>query len=192
MKSNTLTYIIVVTTLALITAYALYNRGKSCPCCHGDSHAAHNASATQTTFAMIKPEAVAAGKAQDIIKIIKDHGFTIVTQSSEILISKEDAEKFYGVHKDRPFYNDLVAYITSGPVVMLALQKENAVQEWRDLMGATDPLKAKEGTIRNLFGTDIQHNAVHGSDSVENAQKELELFIDEKLSPKTQAQTSQE
>ena len=176
MKQNTLTYLIVVATLALITAYALYNRGKSCPCCHGDSHHAQ-----EVTFAMIKPDAVAAGKVQDIIKIIKDHGFTIATQSSEMIITKKDAEEFYAVHKDKPFFNDLVNFITSGPIVTLALKKDNAVKAWRDLMGATDPQKAQEGTIRKLFGTDIGHNAVHGSDSVENAQKELALFFDKKF-----------
>jgi nucleoside-diphosphate kinase len=174
MKQNTLTYILLATILALITAYALYNRGKSCACCHGDAHHAQ-----EVTFAMIKPDAVAAGKAPAIIQMIEDHGFKIAAQR-ELTLDKHEAEDFYGAHKERPFYNDLVTYITSGPVIALVLEKENAVQEWRNLMGATDPLKANEGTIRKLFGTDIQHNAVHGSDSVESAKYELSLFFADK------------
>ena len=130
----------------------------------------------ERTFAIIKPDAVAAGHAPAIIQLIKDNGFTIVAERNAT-VDKEAAEQFYGVHKDKPFYQDLVAYITSGPVVLLTLEKENAVQSWRTLMGATNPEKAQAGTIRKLYGTDIQHNAVHGSDSVENAHKEIAQFF---------------
>lgn len=132
----------------------------------------------ERTFAIIKPEVIAAGKAPEILGMIRDHGFTIVAQR-ETTLDKATAEQFYGVHKDKAFFPDLVTYITSGPVIVLVLEKENAVQAWRDLMGATNPEKAVEGTIRKRFGTDIQRNAVHGSDSVENAQKEIKQFFPE-------------
>lgn len=128
------------------------------------------------TFAIIKPDAVAAGNTQDIIKQIEMNGFKIVAQK-QLTIDQATAQQFYAVHKDRPFFNDLIAYITSGPSVVLVLERENAVQVWRNLMGATDPQKADPGTVRNLYGTDIQRNAVHGSDSAENAQKEIAIFF---------------
>ncbi len=137
---------------------------------------AQTATGMQRTFAIIKPDAVAAGNAEDIIKQIEMNGFKILDQK-QLIIDKETAEKFYAVHKDRPFFNDLITYITSGPATVLVLERDNAVQVWRNLMGATDPKKADPGTVRNLYGTDIQHNAVHGSDSVENAKKEIAIFF---------------
>ncbi len=130
----------------------------------------------ERTFAIIKPDAVGMGNTQDIIKQIEMNGFKIVAQK-QLTIDQATAQQFYAVHKDRPFFNDLIAYITSGPSVVLVLERENAVQVWRNLMGATDPQKADPGTVRNLYGTDIQRNAVHGSDSAENAQKEIAIFF---------------
>jgi len=132
----------------------------------------------ERTFAMIKPDAVAAKNSGKIIDMIEQHGFTILGMQ-KLAIDKKKAEEFYAVHKERPFFGELVSFVTSGPVVVLALERDNAVKAWRDLMGATDSRKADKGTIRNLFGTDIGKNAAHGSDSVENAQLELKLFFPE-------------
>lgn len=134
--------------------------------------------AVERTFAMIKPDAVAAGNADAIIDIIKENGFTVVAMKKAQL-SRDEAATFYAVHKERPFFNDLVEFVTSGPVVLLALEKEDAVKAWRTLMGATDPLKAEPGTIRHQFGTSIGSNAVHGSDAPETAHIELGLFFPE-------------
>ncbi len=130
----------------------------------------------ERTFAIIKPDAVAEGNAAAILGMIKEGGFTIVAQK-EATLSKEQAESFYAVHKEKPFFSDLVQYITSGPVILLVLEKENGIKAWRDLMGATNPEKAVEGTIRHRFGKNIQQNAVHGSDSIENAKKEIAFFF---------------
>lgn len=128
------------------------------------------------TFAMIKPDAVAAKNSGKIIDAIEHHGFEIVRMEKvEILADK--AKNFYGVHKERPFFAELVEFITSGPVIIMALQKENAIKAWRDLMGATNPAQAAEGTIRKKFGTSIGNNAVHGSDAPETAKFELGLFF---------------
>lgn len=130
----------------------------------------------QKTFAMIKPHAVAAKNSGDIIKIIELNGFTIIGMRKE-LMSKETAENFYGEHKERPFFGELVSNITSGPVILMALEKEDAVKEWRDLMGPTNPIGAPAGTLRRMFGTNISFNAVHGSDAPATAQKELGIFF---------------
>ncbi|BDC34124.1 nucleoside diphosphate kinase [Candidatus Dependentiae bacterium Noda2021] len=132
----------------------------------------------QRTFAMIKPDAVAAGDTGKIIDIIEKNGFTIVGMRKANL-SKNQVETFYAVHNQRPFFGEMVNFIISGPVVLLALEKENAIQAWRDLMGATDPSKAAEGTIRKQFGKSIGNNATHGSDAPETAQQELALFFPE-------------
>ena len=130
----------------------------------------------ERTLVIIKPEAVAAGKAPDILKLIKDNGFVVVTQK-DLTLDKAMAEKFYGVHSERPFFADLVTYMTSGPAIALVLEKPDAVKSWRALMGATNPENAEAGTIRKLFGTDIQRNAVHGSDTPESAKAEIaQLF----------------
>lgn len=128
------------------------------------------------TLAIIKPDVVAAGYASDIIKQIDNNGFKIAAQK-ELTIDKTTAEQFYAAHKNKPFFNDLIAYITSGPSIILVLERTDAVNVWRNLMGATDPKKASPGTVRQLYGTDIQQNAVHGSDSLENAQREIALFF---------------
>jgi nucleoside-diphosphate kinase len=132
----------------------------------------------ERTFAMIKPDAVAAKNSGKIIDMIEAHGFTIVGMKKAQLDQKKAGE-FYAVHKERPFFGELVSFVSSGPVILLALEKDNAVKAWRDLMGATDSRKADKGTIRNLFGTDIGKNATHGSDAPETAQVELALFFPE-------------
>ena len=168
-------YTIMLVALAALSIIALYYLSKKSTCC-GDCHA--HPHQVERTFALIKPDAVAAGKAQEIIQAIKDRGFTVVAQQ-EVTLDKDTAEKFYGVHADKPFYADLVTFITSGPAIVLALEKENAVADWRELMGATNPEQAAEGTLRKTFGTDIGHNAVHGSDSSDSAAQELKLFFPE-------------
>jgi nucleoside-diphosphate kinase len=128
------------------------------------------------TFTMIKPDAVAANNTGAIIKIIEDAGFRIVAMKKTRL-SKERAGEFYAVHKARPFYNDLCEYMSSGTIVPMILEKENAVEDFRKLIGATDPQKAEPGTIRNLFAKSIEANAIHGSDSDANAVIEGNFFF---------------
>jgi len=128
------------------------------------------------TLAIIKPDAVGKGFSGKIISMIIEAGFKIKAMKM-VHLTKSSAEGFYAVHKDRPFFNDLVAYMTSGPCIPISLEKENAVDDYRKLIGATDPAKAEEGTVRKLFAVDIQHNAVHGSDSDENALKEIAHFF---------------
>jgi len=132
----------------------------------------------QKTFAIIKPDAVAAGHTGAIISRIEAEGFTIIGMR-KTRISRAQAEVFYGVHKARPFFGELVDFISSGPVVLLALEKGDAISAWRDLMGATNPAQAAEGTLRKQFGTSIGNNATHGSDAPETAQFELVLFFPE-------------
>ena len=128
------------------------------------------------TLAIIKPDAVQKGYAGEIIAMIIKAGFKIKAMKMTHL-TKSSAEGFYSVHKERPFFKDLVAYMTSGPCIPIALKRENAVEEYRKLIGATDPKKADEGTIRKLYAVDIQLNAVHGSDSDENAVREIAHFF---------------
>ncbi|MBK9707017.1 MAG: nucleoside-diphosphate kinase [Acidobacteria bacterium] len=128
------------------------------------------------TFAMIKPDAVRAGNVGNILQRINDHGFRVRAMKL-IHMSKPVAEGFYDVHRERPFFGELVEFMISGPTVVLALEKENAVQEWRALMGPTDSTKAPKGTIRGDFGTSVGENATHGSDSPENAKIELSYFF---------------
>ena len=168
-------YTIMLVGLAALSIIALYYLSKKSNCC-GDCHA--HPHQVERTFAMIKPDAVAAGKTDAIIQAIKDRGFTVVAQR-ELTLDKDTAEKFYGVHADKPFYGDLVNFITSGPAVVLALEKEDAISDWREFMGATNPADAAEGTLRKTYGTDIGHNAVHGSDSSDSAAQELKLFFPE-------------
>lgn len=130
------------------------------------------------TLAIIKPDAVNDGYIGEIISIISKAGFKIKAMKMTHL-TKAQAQKFYEVHKERPFYNDLVEYMTSGPCVPIALEKDNAVEDYRKLIGATDPSQAEEGTIRKLYARSKQFNAVHGSDSDENAEKEVAFFFSE-------------
>jgi len=131
----------------------------------------------EATLAIIKPDAVQAKHAGDIISIIENNGFELLGMYNAQL-NREAAEAFYAVHKEKPFFDELVSFMTSGPIVVLALAKENAVKAWRELMGDTNPANAASGTIRNLYGTNIGENAVHGSDSLENAAKELAFFFE--------------
>ena len=130
----------------------------------------------EKTFAMIKPDAVKAGNIGKIISMIEQNGFNIL-RMEKIKMTPEKAGEFYGVHKEKPFYGELVEFVTSGPVVVMALEKEGAIGAWRSLMGATDPAQAAPGTIRQQFGTNIGVNAVHGSDAPETAETELKLFF---------------
>lgn len=130
----------------------------------------------ERTFAMIKPDAVAAKNSGKIIDMIESHGFTIV-RMEKVELHADKTKKFYEVHKDRPFFGELVEFVISGPVIIMALEKDNAIKAWRDLMGATNPAQAAEGTVRKQFGTSIGNNAVHGSDAAETAKFELNLFF---------------
>ncbi len=130
----------------------------------------------EQTLSIIKPDAVERNLQDQIKNEFKNNGFDILKEK-KIHISKEEAEKFYKVHESKPFYNDLCTYLSSGPVVVMSLQKENAVLENRKLMGATNPKDAEEGTLRKKYGISIDKNSVHGSDSVENARIELDFFF---------------
>tara|TARA_Y100001958_G_C21123853_1_gene467155 strand:+ start:271 stop:681 length:411 start_codon:yes stop_codon:yes gene_type:complete len=128
------------------------------------------------TLSIIKPDAVERNLESKIKTIFQNNGFKIIKEK-KIKLEKEDAEKFYKVHETKPFYNDLCEYLSSGAIVVMVLERENAIKSNRDLMGATDPSKAQEGTIRKLFGMSIDKNSVHGSDSLENAKIEIDFFF---------------
>ncbi|MEX0987866.1 MAG: nucleoside-diphosphate kinase [Bacteroidales bacterium] len=128
------------------------------------------------TFTMIKPTAVSKGFIGPILHLISENGFRI-TALKKLQLTKKDAEQFYAVHKERPFYADLVQFMSSGPIVAAIIEKENAVEDYRKLIGSTDPAKADHGTIRSLFAKSMQENAVHGSDSDENAAIEASFFF---------------
>ncbi len=131
------------------------------------------------TFTMIKPKAVADGNMGNIIAKIIEGGFNVKALKYTQL-TENDAMKFYAVHKERPFYNDLVKFMTSGTIIAAVLEKDNAVEAYRNFIGATNPADAEEGTIRKLYGTSIEANAVHGSDSDENAQIESNFYFSER------------
>ena len=130
----------------------------------------------EQTLSIIKPDAVERNLDNEIKEMFKNNGFFILKEK-KIQIEKSEAEKFYKVHETKPFYNDLCSYLSSGPIVVMILEKENAVQGNRDLMGATNPEDAEEGTIRKKYGISIDKNSVHGSDSVENAKIEIDFFF---------------
>lgn len=130
----------------------------------------------EKTLAIIKPDAMKKKLAGKIIDRIYENGFNIIGLKM-LHLSEERAKEFYKVHAERPFYNDLVKYMTSGFVIVAALEKENAIRDWRNLMGATNPAEAAEGTIRKDYGENIEANAVHGSDSPETAAIELPFFF---------------
>ena len=130
----------------------------------------------EETLSIIKPDAVERNLQDQIKKEYKINGFEILNEK-KIHITKEEAEKFYKVHESKPFYNDLCAYLSSGPIIVMKLQRENAVVENRKLMGATNPEQAEEGTLRKKYGISIDKNSVHGSDSIENAKIELDFFF---------------
>jgi nucleoside-diphosphate kinase len=130
----------------------------------------------ERTLAIVKPDAVRRGLTGDILKRIEASGLTVVAMR-KIQLSRADAEKFYDVHKARPFFSGLCDYMTSGPVVLAVLQGDKAISRWRQLMGATDPKKADAGTIRKDFGIDVEQNATHGSDAPETAAQEIGFFF---------------
>ena len=135
-------------------------------------------STSNRTFTIIKPDSVRKGNFGKIINRIESEGFRVLGVK-KLALSQRQAQAFYAVHKERPFYGSLVEYMTSGPVYVAALERDNAVAELRKLMGATDPTKADEGTIRKEFGESIEQNAIHGSDSDENAKNEIAFFFAE-------------
>jgi nucleoside-diphosphate kinase len=130
----------------------------------------------QRTLAIVKPDGVQNGVAGEVIARIQKEGFRIVAMRLHHL-SRREAEGFYAVHKERPFFKDLVAFMTSGPAVLMCLERDNAIAHWREVMGATDPAKAAAGTIRKLFATNIEKNVSHGSDAPETAAFELGWFF---------------
>ena len=130
----------------------------------------------EQTLSIIKPDAVERNLEGEIKEMFKNNNFQILKEK-KIQIEKSEAEKFYKVHETKPFYNDLCDYLSSGPIVVMVLQKENAVKGNRELMGATDPKDAKDGTIRKKYGISIDKNSVHGSDSFDNAKIEIDFFF---------------
>ena len=132
--------------------------------------------ATQQTFAILKPDAVASGHTGQILSMIEHAGFR-VRGIKMIRLSKQQAEGFYEVHKERPFFGGLVTFMTEGPVVVMVQEREDAIKHWRQVMGATNPEKADEGTVRKKFAKNIERNAVHGSDAPETAALEIPFFF---------------
>ena len=132
----------------------------------------------EQTLSIIKPDAVERNLDNEIKEMFKNKGFKIVKEK-KIQIEKSEAEKFYKVHETKPFYNDLCAYLSSGPIAVMILEKENAILDNRELMGATNPKDAVDGTIRKKYGLSIDKNSVHGSDSPENAKIEIEFFFND-------------
>lgn len=132
----------------------------------------------EKTFAIIKPDAVKAKNAGKIIDRIEQEGFNIVGMK-KINMTRNVAELFYAVHKDKPFYTELVEFMISGPCIIMALEKNNAIKAWRDLMGSTNPEKSDPNTLRRLYGTSVGNNATHGSDAPETAKTELTIFFPE-------------
>ena len=132
----------------------------------------------EQTLSIIKPDAVDRNLDSEIKNIFRSKGFTILNEK-KIQIEKTEAEKFYKVHETKPFYNDLCTYLSSGPIVVIILEKDNAVADNRKLMGATNPKDAEEGTIRKKYGISIDKNSVHGSDSIENAKIEINFFFND-------------
>ena len=130
----------------------------------------------EQTLSIIKPDAVERNLENEIKEMFKNNGFSILKEK-KIQIEKSEAENFYKVHETKPFYNDLCEYLSSGPIITMVLEKENAVAENRKLMGATDPKNAEDGTLRKKYGISIDKNSVHGSDSVQNAKVEIDFFF---------------
>jgi nucleoside-diphosphate kinase len=130
----------------------------------------------QTTFSIIKPDAVSSGKAGKILSLLEAGGFRIAALKM-VKLSQPQAEGFYAVHRERPFFGSLVKFMTEGPVIVMALQREDAVKKLREVMGATNPANAAEGTVRKLYAESIERNAIHGSDAPETAAEELRYFF---------------
>ena len=134
--------------------------------------------ATERTFAIVKPDAAAAGQAGDILSIIQHNGFKVLGMKLKRL-SEHEAQGFYAVHKGKAFYNSLVSFMTEGPAIVMVLEREDAIKKWREVMGATNPANAAEGTIRKRFAQSIERNCVHGSDAPETAAVEVHFFFSE-------------
>lgn len=132
--------------------------------------------AVERTYAMIKPDALKNGHAGKILTIIHENGFKVLGLKLK-RISKAEAEAFYAVHKERPFYGSLVTFMSEGPSILMVLEREDAIRKWRDVMGATNPANAADGTIRKLFAESIERNAAHGSDAPETAAQEIPFFF---------------
>lgn len=132
----------------------------------------------ERTFAIIKPDAVVAKHSGNIINIIEQKGFYIIGMK-KVLLKQAQVELFYDIHKERPFFKDMVSFMISGPVILMVLEKDNAIKDWRTLMGATNPANAEEGTIRKIYGKSIDNNATHGSDAPETARREIAQFFPE-------------
>ena len=128
------------------------------------------------TFSIIKPDATRRNITGNINKVIEENGLRIIAQK-RIKLSSDQAENFYSIHKDKPFFNDLIEYMTSEPVIVQVLQGENCIERYRSIMGATNPENAENGTIRKLFALNVQENSVHGSDSADNAKIEIDFFF---------------
>lgn len=130
----------------------------------------------ERTFSIIKPDAVKSGKAGLVLAKLEEHGFRVLGLRM-VHLSKETAERFYGVHKERPFFGSLVTFMSEGPAIVMALEREDAVKKLREVMGATNPANAAEGTVRKLYADSIERNAIHGSDAPETAKEELAFFF---------------
>jgi nucleoside-diphosphate kinase len=130
----------------------------------------------ERTLAIVKPDAVAAGQAGEIIAAIEKAGFRILAMRMTRL-TRPQAEGFYAVHREKPFFTGLIAFMTEGPIIVMALERENAINQWREIMGATNPANAAEGTIRKRFAANVERNCVHGSDGPETAETELRFFF---------------
>ena len=130
----------------------------------------------QRTFSIIKPDAVAAGHAGEILAMLEQAGFRVLAMRM-LRMTKEQAEGFYAVHRERPFYQPLVKFMTEGPVIVMALEREDAIAKLREVMGATNPANAAEGTVRKRFAANIERNSIHGSDAPETAETELRFFF---------------
>ena len=135
-----------------------------------------NKNMTEQTLSIVKPDAVERNLENEIKVFFNGNGLKVI-KNKKVKISKEEASEFYKVHQTKPFYNDLCNYLSSGPIVVMILEGENAVLKNRELMGATDPKNAKDGTLRKLYGISIDKNSVHGSDSVDNAKQEINFFF---------------
>tara|TARA_B000000460_G_C21370566_1_gene329445 strand:- start:217 stop:630 length:414 start_codon:yes stop_codon:yes gene_type:complete len=131
---------------------------------------------TEQTLSIIKPDAVERNLENKIKSFYENNNLKIL-KSKKVQISKEEAEEFYKIHQTKPFYNKLCNYLSSGPIIVMILEGENSISKNREIMGATDPLKAKEGTLRKIYGVSIDKNSVHGSDSLDNATKEINFFF---------------
>ena len=167
MKKSTIVFFIVAISLGIFASFLTYK--------HFFARRVRR-NVIERTLAIVKPDAVRAKNSGKIIDRIEQEGFTIIDMR-KIQLDKEQAAQFYGEHQKKSFFSGLVDFMCSGPVIVLLLEKLNAIADWRDLMGSTDGQKSQEGTLRKQFGTDVRNNAVHGSDSPEAAEREIKFFF---------------